>query len=312
MKFFDTDSVRILMPNLALQAVFDECDRFTTQETGGRILGTFEYQSNVLIIKVTGIIEPGPAATRTASYLQQDGVYQERVFRQVEEHEPAIEHLGNWHTHHVNGMPHLSDGDIATYRRTVEHHNHNTDFFYALLVIAKRHSNNPLERYHFKNYLLRSGDSKIYEVPPHLLSITDAPLIWPVESRMSDDTTTQTLKDEDAYRQNRIYDSDFTSQFYPDVRIFKSKQLGISWRGTISLLGEYKVELAVIEDDSGRVPQFSVTFRQVPKHLKRSAQALSKRMFPSCRNALLSTERACNAELYEQMSKSNRRKRWIF
>ena len=42
-----------------------------------------------------------------------------------------IEHLGNWHTHHVNGYPNLSGGDVATYRRIVNHELHNLDFFYA-------------------------------------------------------------------------------------------------------------------------------------------------------------------------------------
>ena len=312
MKFFNTEDVRIVMPNAALQTVFDECDRYSTQETGGRILGTFEHQSNILIIRVTGIIEPGPAATRTASYLKQDGPYQERIFRQVEEREPAVEHLGNWHSHHVNGMPHLSDGDIDTYRRTVEHHNHNIDFFYALLVIEKDYGDKPSERYRYKNYLLRRGDSKVYEVPSHSLSFTDAPLIWPTRLRESEDKTTAAHKDEEAYTQNRIYDHDFVSQFYPDIRVFQSKHLGICWRGSISLLGDYKVEVLVIEDDTGSVPQFSVTLREAPKQLEGSVQALCERTFPSCRNALLATERACNAELYERESKSKRRQRWMF
>ena len=137
MMFTKADNVNLVIPRSALEIVFDECDRYNADETGGRILGTFENRGNFLTISVTGIIEPGPNAQRTATYFKQDGHYQEQVFRQVEEREPSIEHLGNWHTHHVNGLKHLSGGDIETYRRTVEHQNHNTDFFYALLVTEK-------------------------------------------------------------------------------------------------------------------------------------------------------------------------------
>ena len=140
--------------------MFDECDRYKAEETGGRILGTYDYKRNVLTIKVNGVIEPGPNAKRTASYLMQDGTYQERVFRKVEEREPSVEHLGNWHTHHVNGLRHLSEGDLETYRRIVEHNKHNTDFFYALLIIEKKPGKTGIQRYIFKNYVLCRGDPR--------------------------------------------------------------------------------------------------------------------------------------------------------
>ena len=85
-----------------------------------------------------GVIEPGPEARRTRTSFFQDGDYQTEVFRRLEEQDPAIEHLGYWHTHHVNGYPRLSGGDVATYRRIVNHELQNLDFFYALLVTHHR------------------------------------------------------------------------------------------------------------------------------------------------------------------------------
>ena len=165
MKFTTAKDVKLVVPRRALEVVFEECDRHDTDETGGRILGVYEKDPKVLNIAVKGIIEPGPRAERTGTYLMQDGAHQEQVFREVEAREPSIEHLGNWHTHHVNGMRHLSEGDIQTYRRTVEHKNHNTDFFYALLVTERRRGAVGLKRYLFNNYLLRRGDPTVYEIP---------------------------------------------------------------------------------------------------------------------------------------------------
>ena len=71
-----------------------------------------------------------PGARARASFRTAN--YQTEVFRRLEAKDPSIEHLGNWHTHHVNEYPTLSAGDVATYRRIVNHDLHNLDFFYAL------------------------------------------------------------------------------------------------------------------------------------------------------------------------------------
>ena len=148
-------------PEAALMTVFDECDSFTDDETGGRVIGTYRETRGELTIEVTGIIEPGPSARRSRVSFFQDGPYQEGIFRQIEQQHPEIEHLGNWHTHHVNGLPHLSGGDITTYTRTVDHKNHNTSFFYALLVIAKNAGATGLSRYVIKHYVFHRGGEHV-------------------------------------------------------------------------------------------------------------------------------------------------------
>ena len=132
------EGVSVVLRRSALDAIFDECDRHSDAETGGRLVGSYTTDGPKLQIDIWGVIEPGPSATRTATSFFQDGAHQERVFRTLEQQHPEIEHLGNWHSHHVNGLPTLSSGDRATYHRIVEHRLHNTDFFYALLVIAKQ------------------------------------------------------------------------------------------------------------------------------------------------------------------------------
>src|SRR6266481_5099560 len=174
--------VDISMPKEALEAIFDECDRHDVDETGGRIIGMYEKKGRDYEIQVLGVIAPGPNARRSPTSFFQDGEYQERVFRELEKDHPNLEHLGNWHTHHVNGLQTLSGGDIETYYRTVNHPNHNTPFFYALLVTEKHKTSNPLRRYTIKHYMFRRGEERIYEIPSRHVEIVDRPLLWPLES----------------------------------------------------------------------------------------------------------------------------------
>jgi hypothetical protein len=88
---------------------------------------------------------------------------QEGIFRSIEESHANVEHLGNWHTHRVNGFPTLSAGDKNTYFKTVNHEEHNTDSFYALLVVHKNRGRDP--RYEVKHYFFRRGDDTVDEIP---------------------------------------------------------------------------------------------------------------------------------------------------
>ena len=264
---------------------------------------------------MSGIIEPGPSAQRTPTYFMQDGTYQERVFREIEERDPSIEHLGNWHTHHVNMLHHLSNGDIQTYRRTVEHQKHNTNFFYALLVTERKKSKTSLQRYTFKNYVLQRGDPAIYEIPANALTLTDSPLSWPIPIRARSESPAKSLHiktrpsggETEEFRANLVHDHEVVSQFYPKVKTFKSEELGIFWRGPVSLIDGSEPEGVILQDESGKTPVFTITLRKTPEILSRSIKALAKEVFPSCRAALIATERMCNAELYEKHSKNKER-----
>jgi hypothetical protein len=324
-RFTVAEDINLIIPRRALEVVFTECDRYEADETGGRILGVYEQSAKGLTVQVTGIIEPGPRAERSGTYLMQDGDYQERIFRQVEDRDPAVEHLGNWHTHHVNGLRHLSGGDIDTYRRTVGHKNHNTDFFYALLVIEKHRRATGLERYTCRHYVLRRGDSAVYEIPPDRVAIVEAPLVWP-------NATTQDQKprdhapsaghhaygkasteaDGDAARMNRVYDSDAVSQFYPKVKPFQAERLGVYWRGEIPLVDGSEVEAIVLEQAGAQPPAYKVTLRNPPGALAKTVEALSEKSFPSCRAALITSERTCNAELFRERPSGKRRGKWTF
>lgn len=297
MKFHTANNVQLTVPQAALRAIFDECEGFDQDETGGRVVGTFQEHGGKLVLEITGIIEAGPQAKRSAVSFFQDGKHQERIFRQIESSHPEIEHLGNWHTHHVNGLQTLSGGDIETYYRTVNHHNHNTPFFYALLVTSKHRTSDPLRRYTVKHYVFRRGDERVYEIPAQHVQIVDKPLLWPPESAHHPKQGHDSSSNPGAHS-DRFYDRNILGEFYRAVRPFSSGKLEFYWRGPLELLDGSSVEIVVLEDSSAATPTYSVTLREPPDSLKGVADELAQVDFPSARAALITTERSCNRILY--------------
>jgi len=316
MTLHHASNVHIILPKAALSVIFDECDLFDHDETGGRIVGTYQEHGGNLTVKVSGIIEPGRNVRRSPVMLFQDGEYQEQAFRRIEEQHPNIEHLGTWHTHHVNGLQTLSGGDITTYTKTVNHHNHNTNFFYALLVVGKHKSKNPLDRYSYKHFIFRRGDDRFYEIAPRHVEIVDSPLVWPTAIPMEHARAVHVLKQADTTDRHfshasseavrpqaeRVYDRDILAEFYQGVRPYSSPKLGFYWRGPIELLDGSKVEVLIVEDSPGSALMYSLVLRDTPTFLKEVADRLSKKAFPSARVALISAERLCNRVLFEQLS----------
>jgi hypothetical protein len=306
MKFHSSDKIHLSIPKAALITVFDECDGFDQDETGGRVIGAFHEHRGKLDIRVTGIIEAGPQARRSAVSFFQDGEYQEQVFRKIEDHHREIEHLGNWHTHHVNGLQHLSEGDIETYYRTVNHRNHNAPFFYALLVTGKHSSSDRLRRYAVKHYIFRRGDERIYELRRDQVEIVDASLVWPAGAGHQQDKRDSHPKHELRANPNRAYDSVILSEVYRGVRPFSSAKLGMYWRGTLELQDGSKVEVVVLEDSAAANPTYTVTLREPPEALKGLAEEIANVEFRSALAALITTERSCNRVLYRQYGEMHR------
>lgn len=87
---------------------------------------------------LVGSISPGPKADRTATSLFPDGQFQANVFRSLESQEPSLEHLGTWHSHHPNGLPEFSQGDLEHYRSVIVDKNYGPDFFVAALCVDRR------------------------------------------------------------------------------------------------------------------------------------------------------------------------------
>jgi hypothetical protein len=289
--------VEITIPRKALEAIFDECDRYEIDETGGRIIGSYRKKGREYAIEVLGVIPPGPNARRSPTSFFQDGEYQERIFREVEKDYPDLEHLGNWHTHHVNGLQALSAGDRATYERIVNHDKHNTDFFYALLVTRKTPRRE--ERYEVKHYLLFRGDDEIQELPESQIHIEEA---LPSRSASAEFVLPNSTSAHEAQvSRERAKDQEFFSEFYPRVRPAFSKTLGaLYWKGEFALVDGSEAEVLAMEGSDNGSLFYSVTIARPRSCLSRVLDSYESRRFRSAREAVLSLERDVNRDLYRR------------
>ena len=291
--------VKINIPSRVLVSIFDECDHYNQDETGGRIVGTFrDSLDGSLEINVSGVIEAGPKAKRSNSSLFQDRDYQANMFRRIERLHPDIEHLGSWHTHHVNGFPTLSSGDIQTYRRIVNHEQHNHNFFYALLVVARLYQNQALMRYKIKHYILYRGDEHITEVEPDDVTITDDSILWPIddESKSSSEMV--------AYSASmRAKDNLIIPELFPKIQPYWSKIAdALYWKGPLKLIDNSSVEIMIpeISDTSEeQLSSYRVIVKNVPENLSHVIEAFSQRQFDSAAQAAIALEKELNHILYQ-------------
>ena len=297
----DVRSVRIEIAERALQNVFKECDRYDSDETGGRLVGHFVLEPNTLVVRVRGVIEPGPEARRTRTSFFQDGDYQTRVFRRIEAEDPTIEHLGNWHTHHVNGYPKLSGGDIETYRRIVNHELHNLDFFYALLVTSRHEGRSGLGRYAVRHYVLFRGDGEVYEVGRGNVRITDEPTIWPRGSSGAAGRPQSDGGRRGPAADVRVHDQRTLKVMYPALTPRRSARSGtFFWKGPLPLVDGTEAQLRVVEveEDAGLVyyPTASPTSTEV--------EQLCEVPFQSASAAVRALEQRLNRAIYESVAGS--------
>jgi hypothetical protein len=279
----------------ALESIFDECDRFDADETGGRLLGTYRLNKGYLEIELKGVLEPGPNAQRSPTYFLQDGDYQEKLFRAIEARHPDIEHLGNWHTHHVNGLQTLSGGDKVTYNRIVNHANHNTDFFYALLIVKKNRGGNP--RYAVKHFIFRRGDNQFYEVPSTDVRLVDMPLLLPDRPGGRAGSPRQTAPE--VANLQRVKDQEFFSEFYPGMKVLLAKEIGAPyWKGSLALVDGSRAEVVAVEDPDDKAHSYSIRSSSKNPVLAEILTQYRDRKFPAARHAVLNLERELNQALY--------------
>lgn len=288
--------VRVTIHPAVIKDVFTECDSFEQDETGGRILGTYSEIAGGYEIKITGMIGPGPAARRTSTSFFQDGEYQENTFRILEIQHPEIEHLGNWHTHHVNGYPTLSGGDKETYRRIVNHPNHHPPFLYALLVTEKT-SRLELDRYKHRHFITLKGHDGIFEIPSTSIAINEniGHLKIPSAEDETNRSAAPTLRI--SVPAGEII-KPVMEDLFPGFRPYYSKKAaGFYWRGSIDLLDGRRVGMAVIATEIDSSATFQVLLDDKSDPLRERIASVSN---SSPYGAVYHAQQWLNRDLYER------------
>jgi hypothetical protein len=302
-----TPRVKVQIPRCVLDAIFDECDKYDSEETGGRLVGFFEGDKKLLQIRIHDVIGPGPKARRTATSFFQDGEYQEREFRRIEESLPSIEHLGNWHSHHVNGLETLSDGDIATYGRTVNHAKHNTQFFYSILVTHKNRYASGSNRYTIKHFLFLRGSPGFKELLGPEIEIVNERVV--IQSPRNPAPAPSASPFSDGHPLNplhvRVQDRELILSMYPDIRPFMSEKLeAMYWRGRLDLIDNTSVEVLVMETlECGR-PAYEIAISDGAPRNRDAAKQFERQKFSSAQLAIWSLERVLNSGLFEDLKRS--------
>lgn len=115
-------------------------------EVGGKLVGFIDRAASAsaapwpagLRLRVVASIDPGPQAVRTATQLIPDGRYQADVLVRLRDQDPSLAFVGTWHSHHPNGFPTLSPGDLDSYRSTVADQRFENPFLFASLALDRR------------------------------------------------------------------------------------------------------------------------------------------------------------------------------
>ena len=269
------------------------------------MVGHFSVDSGTLVLRATAVIEPGPNARRTSTSFFQDGDYQTEVFRRLEAKDPSIEHLGNWHTHHVNGYPTLSAGDLATYHRIVNHELHNTNFFYALLVTHRKDGRSGLERYAVRHYVFFRGDDDVHEVGAGNVRVTDEPRLWP----RSDGASTHALRGDRAQAQGtcgtvaiRARDQSVLKVLCPSFEPRLTAQSGtFFWKGPLSLVDGSVIDVKVVEVEA----EDGLHYYPILATVSGEVAQLCATPFSSAFEAVRALELRMNQEIYDSTIKGS-------
>lgn len=292
--------ISITIARGVLDSIFDECDLYDSHETGGRLIGTYSKKGSHYDIQLQGVLAPGPAAQRSATSFFQDGEYQEALFRKIEAEHPNIEHLGNWHTHHCNGLATLSHGDHTTYNRIVNHEKHNTDFFYALLVVKKTPGSGT--RYSIKHFIFHRNSNRVDEVPPSQVRIVDVAALFPTDDRHrgTSPTSAPAPKTPALPNAERVKDQEFFSDFFPSLKALFSKSANaLYWKGSLELVDGSHAQVVAIENSDNGTPAYSITTDFQKLGLAELVEKYKSRPFRSARHAVLAFQADLNRALYQ-------------
>lgn len=275
--------IEILFDRSVCFYILDELRKHSDVEEGGKYIGyicdpgdprlqRFDVNTRARAMVITDFLPSGPKAVRTAVEFMPDGGYQEILFRQAERLDPAIEHLGTWHSHHCNGLQRLSPGDVEGYFRTVNKALYRPDFFLASLV--KHIPINPESVDWIDHFLFVRGVGEYYLTTDHI-RVIDWPTIFgahtghpqrhqQIVASSSGNDTAETLQKEPS---SVWYETEGGRKALAEDRRFFRDQFGAN---VIATRRDSRITLTGQADDKG----ISVTYPQNPSDKEVSISVL--------------------------------------
>ncbi len=213
--------VQIFFDRSVFSYIVTELQKHPETEDGGKYVGyvisasdsrlrEVDAKADTPAIVITDFLPGGPKALRTAVEFVPDGEFQETLFRRLEQLEPAIEHVGTWHSHHCNGLSTLSSGDIEGYRRTVNRQEYRLNFFLASLV--KHVPRDPSDRSWIDHFIFTRGKDEWYCVNESI-RIIDWPSTFTAHTMHSAVVRTCTPK-EARVNDNKSVDKEIGTSWY--------------------------------------------------------------------------------------------------
>jgi hypothetical protein len=104
-------------------------------ETGGDLFGFWTHSGYPVIQYVIG---PGPNANHQSTFFNQDGNYLSEIGNKLRETH-ALQHIGEWHSHHQLGLAEPSGHDISTVCKAIAQYNL-SNFFLVITNIRDNSS----------------------------------------------------------------------------------------------------------------------------------------------------------------------------
>ena len=174
----------------------------------------------------------------------------------------------------------------------MNHEQHNTNFFYALLVVRK--TPHCAKRYEIKHFLFRRDDDSVYEIPDAEVTVVEGPRAKTNSEavRAADVRSTPVIPE-------RAKDQEFFAEFYPHFKPAVAKQI-LCWKGRLSLVDDSNVEVLAMETVDDARSSYSIGVIGESADRWKTLKKYEDRSFRSARHAVLSLEGDLNREAFRQ------------
>lgn len=211
-------------------------------EEGGKLVGYITYERKIEVT-ITSYLDSGPLAQKSVTHIIPDGNYQDDLFQILLKWDQQVEHVGSWHSHHCNGYPTLSKGDIEGYLHNVNNSNYNANIFVALLIKSVGRNSMDYDIFIFMRnspsyYVIPKSTIQVVKIKSRLnelLSICEALTLDTKQSPISPYNQGKRGQQTYAIADNQsmllLQDKEWISEHFPSATLMRSHSTGIlSWK----------------------------------------------------------------------------------